>query len=170
MKEEMKKDMYEGNEKNEENVEMNENKNGKNEEKPVNILNTIFENLITLICIVLHFILIIFTFNRLDENMFINVTKFFSFGVLIITIIIFEIAYKKDSGKGALYGIEALMIAINTLIINNMMKRFNMSFKNYLIISMSVFLIYYVFKIVILYTQNRKRYLESLSDIRDIVK
>ena len=62
------------------------------------------------------------------------------------------------------------MIAINTLIINNMMKRFNMSFKNYLIISMSVFLIYYVFKIVILYTQNRKRYLESLSDIRDIVK
>ena len=33
-----------------------------NEEKSVNILNTIFENLITLICIVLHFILIIFSF------------------------------------------------------------------------------------------------------------
>ncbi len=102
--------------------------------------------------------------------MFINITKFFSLGVLIITIIIFESSYKKDSGKGALYGIEALMIAINTLIINNMMKRFNISFQNYLIISMSVFLIYYIFKIVILYTQNRKRYLESLSDIRDIVK
>ena len=152
---------------NEKNIEINEEKN---EVKPGNILTTIFENLITLICIVLHYILIIFTFNRLDENMFMNITKFFSLGVLIITIIIFEISYKKDSGKGALYGIEALMIAINTLIINNMMKRFNISFQNYLIISMSVFLIYYIFKIVILYTQNRKRYLESLSDIRDIVK
>ena len=158
------------NEENEENVEMNENKNGKNEAKSVNILTTIFENLITLICIVLHFILIIFTFNRLDENTFMNVTKFFSFGVLIITIIIFEISYKKDSGRGALYGIEALMIAINTLIINNMIKRFNISFKNYLIISMSVFFIYYVFKIALLYTKDRKRYLNSLSDIREIVK
>lgn len=152
---------------NEKNIEINEEKN---EVKPGNILTTIFENLITLICIVLHYILIIFTFNRLDENMFMNITKFFSLGVLIITIIIFEISYKKDSGKGALYGIEALMIAINTLIINNMMKRFNISFQNYLIISMSVFLIYYIFKIVILYTQDRKRYLNSLSDIRDIVK
>ena len=152
---------------NEKKIEINEEKN---EVKPGNILTTIFENLITLICIVLHYILIIFTFNRLDENMFMNITKFFSLGVLIITIIIFEISYKKDSGKGALYGIEALMIAINTLIINNMMKRFNISFQNYLIISMSVFLIYYIFKIVILYTQDRKRYLNSLSDIRDIVK
>ena len=140
------------------------------EDNSVNIRKTIFENLITLISIVVYSILIIFAFGKLDEMGFLKVTKISSFVVLMLTILVFEIAYKKDSGRIALYGIEALMIAINILIINNMMKRFNVSFKNYLIISISIFFIYYIFKITIIYTKDRRRYLNSLSDIKDIVK
>ena len=41
--------------------------------------------------------------------------KVFSVVTILITVFIFEIAYKKDSGRIAIYGIESIFISLATL-------------------------------------------------------
>lgn len=90
--------------------------------------------------------------------------------LLAIAIVIFEIAYKKDSGRLAISGIEALVIACHTLSITYVVNLFNFEFKIYIIASSFIFAIYFVFKAIILYTKGRQEYLNSFSDISDILK
>ena len=51
-----------------------------------------------------------------------------------------------------------------------MINKFHISFSQYINISCIVYLLYYVFKFIIQYTINRREYLKSLSDIKEIVK
>ena len=89
--------------------------------------------------------------------------------ILLISILIFEIAYKKDNGTIAIYGIEILVLSIYVLLIPHIIERANLEFTNYILVSSYVFTAYYMLKSMIIYTIDRKRYLNSLSDIKDIV-
>lgn len=106
---------------------------------------------------------------KIDENVFFNVMKYVSLVLLGISIAFFEIAYSKDKGTIAIYGIETLTLAINTLIAVNIIKKTNMSVQNYIIASIIVFLLYYILKMIIVYTTYKRKYLKGLSDIKEIV-
>ena len=127
-------------------------------------------NLVVLIIFVLYFYLLNCIFINFGKEKFIDIHMYISMSVLFCSIIIFEIAYKKDSGKLTIYGIETLILSINTLISLNMINKFHISFSQYINISCIVYLLYYVFKFIIQYTINRREYLKSLSDIKEIVK
>lgn len=90
--------------------------------------------------------------------------------VLGISIVLFEIAYNKDNGLIAITGIEILFYACYILTVEYVTLRFNISFKLYILIVSLVFFIYYILKMIVIYTRGKKNILNSFSDIADIVK
>ena len=68
------------------------------EEKENNkmIRKKIFENIIIAIAMMLYFIMINFSYLRIDETILLQGIKVASIVILFFSIIIFEIAYRKD--------------------------------------------------------------------------
>lgn len=130
----------------------------------------IFENIVIAICIMIYFIIINVIYFRLDDNMLSIIMKITSCVILLFSIIIFEIAYHKDSGKLAINGIEALVLAFYTLTTWQEVKKYNVEFDKYILFSTYSFAIYYVFKSILIYTRDKREYVKSLSDIHQIVQ
>ena len=87
--------------------------------------------------------------------------------LLIFTLAIFEIAYKKDNNSIAICGIEMLAISIFTLFSPYIFFKFS----NEVIYSiMAIIAVYYIVKILRIYQLEKKKYLLELSDITYIVK
>ena len=138
-------------------------------EKVKKVNEKVFENIIIAIPIMLYFIIINFTYYRIEENMLQIGLKILSMIILLSSIVIFEIAYKKDSGKLAINGIEVLVLASHALSTMQVVEIAKIKFTTYILVSSYVFVIYYILKAAILYTIDKRKYLESLSDIKDIV-
>ena len=82
--------------------------------------------------------------------------------LILISIIMFEIVYKKGKKHLMVSGIELIILAIHTLLV----ERSQVS-----IISTSyIWPTYYCLKAVIIYTQENRRKLKQISDIAEIVK
>lgn len=133
------------------------------------IRKKIFENLIIAVAMMLYFILINFSYLRMEEDLLLKGIKIASLIILFFSIIIFEVAYHKDSGRIAINGIEVLVLAILTLTIRLVTARFKIDFGKYIVYLAYTFTIYYILKSIILYTIEKKKYLDSLSDIHEIV-
>ena len=133
------------------------------------IRKKIFENLIIAVAMMLYFILINFSYLRMEEDLLLQGIKIASLIILFFSIIIFEVAYHKDSGRIAINGIEVLVLAILTLSIRLVTARFKIDFGKYIVYLAYTFTIYYILKSIILYTMEKKKYLDSLSDIHEIV-
>ena len=133
------------------------------------IRKKIFENLIIAVAMMLYFILINFSYLRMEEDLLLQGIKIASLTILFFSIIIFEVAYHKDSGRIAINGIEVLVLAILTLTIRLVTARFKIDFGKYIVYLAYTFTIYYILKSIILYTIEKKKYLDSLSDIHEIV-
>ena len=75
----------------------------------------IFTNIIICTCLVAYFLFLFL--GSVDKTKAVRVIdlKIFSTIYLATSIVLFEIAYKKDSGKIAIHGIEILLVAIMTL-------------------------------------------------------
>ena len=95
--------------------------------------------------------------------------EIFASAFLLTGIYMLERAYKRDNGKVAINAIELLVLAFHSLSITYMSELLKYDFNKYLIISTGAFFIYYILKAIIIYTKNRKEYLDSLSDISEIV-
>ena len=142
---------------------MDENENNKVIDKKV------FENIFIATILMLNYITINFLYNIIQLENIILILKIASFVYMLLSIVLFEIAYRKDSGKFAVNAIEILVFAGHILSVTYVSKLKNIEFCNYILISSYVFSIYYVMKAIIIYTKEKKKYLESLSDIKDIV-
>lgn len=141
------------------------------EEKENNkiIRKKVFENLIIAIAVMLYFIVINFSYLRMEEEMLEKGLKIASLITLFFSIILWEIAYHKDSGKIAIHGIEILILAFHTLTIWQIVNKMNISFDTYILFSTYAFAIYYILKSILIYTNEKRKYLKSLSDIHEIV-
>lgn len=98
---------------------------------------------------------------------YINISSIFFLGISILMI---ELAYRKEDDNILIYGIEFLVLAIFTLLIQHMPKLFNCNTQTYILIGSYLFAIYYMLKSTVLYTRERQAELESFSDIKEIVK
>ena len=148
-------------------------KEKKSKEKNPIIENTrgqIIRNSIIAIAIISCFIGIFVAYSIMQDDMFSRIWQVITMALLGIAIVFFEIAYKKDSGMIAINGIEILILACFTLTVQYIEIRLNIDVKLYTIIAGTVFIVYCFLKIFIMYTVGRKKVLNSLSDISDIVK
>ena len=129
----------------------------------------VYINIILAVVVMLYFILINFAYNRtIEENLILGL-KIASGLILMLGIFFLEIAYNKDSGRLAVHAIELLVLAGFTLSIEHIVQVKKLLFTDYVLFSSYIFSAYYIFKAAIVYTKERKKYLDSLSDIREIV-
>ncbi|MCI8383792.1 MAG: hypothetical protein HFJ33_02850 [Clostridia bacterium] len=134
------------------------------------ILKKIFRNLLRAVGIMFYFMILNLAYFTMQQERLLGDIEVFAGAFLVVGIVLLERAYKKDEGSIAVTGMECLFLSLHSLSIMHVITLFKYDFQFYLLTSSYVFSIYYVFKAIILYTKGRKDYLNSLSDISEIVK
>lgn len=133
-------------------------------------MKKIEKNLSRALCIIIYFIILFFAYTRMNLDRLAQDIQVFSGAFLVLGILALEKAYKKDSGEVAITGIELIALSIHSLSIMHMITLLKYDFKSYMLISSGIVVIYYVLKVIIIYTKDKKEYLKGLSDISKIVK
>lgn len=133
-------------------------------------MKKIGKNLLIALGIVIYFLTLIFAYTRMNIDRLSTDIQVFSGTFLVLGILALEKAYKKDSGKIAIAGIELLILSFYSLSIMHVVTLFKYDFRWYLAISSVIVTIYYLLKAIIIYTKDKKEDLKKLSDISKIVK
>lgn len=133
-------------------------------------MKKIEKNLSRALCIIIYFMILFFAYTRMNLDRLAQDIQVFSGAFLVLGILALEKAYKKDSGEVAITGIELLALSMHSLSIMHMITLLKYDFKSYMLISSGIVVIYYVLKVIIIYTKDKKEYLKGLSDISKIVK
>ena len=129
-----------------------------------------FENLIAAIIVLIYLAGLNMGKANIPTDTYIMDLKVFSIMLLIVTIITFEYAYKKDKGGAWLHGIEIMMMAIFTLYLIYLYSIYYSTYDTVLMSVGMLYLIYYIIKILITNMRMKKKYNKSLTDIGEIVK
>lgn len=130
----------------------------------------IFTNIIIAIIAISYFIFLILGSAGSTKNVRIVDFNIFSIIILGLAICLFEIAYKKDNGAIAMYGVEALTIALTTLFLPYVIFEVSEAHKKYYLMVSSYIGIYYIIKCIYISVKTKKKYLDEASDIKEIVK
>ncbi len=139
----------------------------KEEQKKMN--GEVFTNIVIAIGIVVFLNFIILGFINIESEVFMVDLKVFALSILAVAIGIFEYAYKKDSDKIALYGIETLVFAICMLGFIYLYIMQNSKFVIITILITYIVAIYYTVKSLIIYKKMKKQYIiDSIK--KEIVK
>lgn len=138
------------------------------EENKIN--SKIFENMIIADALMAFLYLISLGSLNIETPIFITDLKVFSMGLIVLTVILFEISYKKESGSLCIHGIECLVIAIFMLFSTYLYTMYIKEFYMYVSIFSYICAIYYSAKSIIIYRKMKKKYIASLSDIDEIIK
>ena len=136
---------------------------------PKEVKSRILKNLLVAIMVVAYFLILILAHQNMRPERLAGDIEIFAIAYLVSGLIVLERAYKKDDGKLAITSIELLVLSFHTLSINHMVNILKSDFSTYLLISSGAFSIYFILKTIIIYTKDRKQYLNSLSDISEIV-
>lgn len=133
-------------------------------------MKKILKNSVYAVCIILYFVVLSFAYTRMNIERLSEDIKVFAGMFLVLGLISLEKAYKKDDGKIAIVGIELLVLSFHSLSIMHMTALLKCEFIPYVLTSAGVVGIYYILKVIVLYTKQRREYLRDLSDISEIVK
>lgn len=151
--------------------EVIKNKNRIAVETSKKIKKKIFENLIIAIIFSIYLYFIYLGSQNIEANVFLTDLKVFSFGLLIIAIILFEYSYKKDNGNLCIHGIEILILAIITLFLIYIYSLYINRTFSLIITSISIFsIIYFVIKSIIIFFRIKNVDFKSKNDIKEIIK
>lgn len=130
----------------------------------------IYWNISKVIVIIFCFIILNATYGNASSVKLGTGTQIITMIFLILSIYFFEKAYKKDSGTLALDGIEILILSSYMLTIEHIINKFDFKFTIYNLATLCVYIIYFAFKIIIIYTSARKEEANKFSDIKEIVR
>lgn len=130
----------------------------------------IFLNLLRAIGIMAYFVILNLAYITMEQSRLIGDIKVFATTFLLAGLFMLEKAYKNDSGQTAITAIELLVLSMHSLSIMHIITFYKYDFRLYLLTSSYVIAIYYVLKAIFIHTRGRKEYLNSLSDISEIVK
>lgn len=90
--------------------------------------------------------------------------------LIIISIIIFEIAYKKGKKELIVTGIELIALAVHTILIEKNIVTVGKEQQFYILSTSYIWPTYYCLKALLIYTKENRRKLKQISDIAEIVK
>ena len=119
---------------------------------------------------IIYLIFISIEYVRLDSLVLIKYINASIMLFLVISIIMMEIAYRKNEGLTFFNGIEFLAMAVFVLLTQHMPKILGCTMQEYALSGANFIAIYYILKSAILYTKEQQDKLNSLSDIKEIVK
>ena len=78
-------------------------------------MKKILKNLLVAIGIISYFMILVFAYTRMNTERLSNDIQVFAGTFLVLGILALEKAYKKDSGKIAIIGIELLVLSFHSL-------------------------------------------------------
>ncbi len=131
------------------------------------ISKKVLKNFIFATGILLFFAILKLMAINLEKQLAILIYKVLSVVVLVVTLILFEVAYKKDNDSLAITSIEMFLLSILTLLTPYILiNRANI----YTSIIGVYFTVYYIIKNFIIYRKEKNKYLKEKNDITQIVK
>lgn len=134
------------------------------------IKKEVFTNIVVAAVIVTYFIFIVLGSIGSVKNVRIIDLNIFSMIFLGIAIVLFEVAYRKDQGNIAIYGIESLVVAIFTLFLPYIIFELDETHKKHYLLASIYIAAYYILKSIYIATRTRVEYMNSISDVKEIVK
>lgn len=135
-----------------------------------NINTVIFQNLLVATIIMAYFCIINITYYNFEHSIFENYMKYFALGIILITVLDIEIAYRKKSIRLWIIGIEFLVIGVVSLYIPYIYLHTNSIIRIIIMTLPAILVIYYLFKSLIIYKHKKNHYQNNLSDIKEIMK
>ena len=130
----------------------------------------LLENISMAIAIIVYFMSLIFGNGRINAENYTNLLKTYTMCLGVLSIIIFEYSYKKESAHSMYTGIEVLILSIVTMSSIYICKVQEIKYILYLALFAYVFSIYYLFKDILTYKKIKKEYLKTLTDIEELAK
>ena len=137
-------------------------------EEAKKINKRVFQNVFLAIVIMFYLDFIILGFVNIENSVFVTDLKVFGMALLLVAIGIFEYAYKKDSGKHIIHGIEILLLAFITILLIYVNLMWSNKFIYITAFVSYAFAIYYVAKSIIIYKKMKKEYF--LEEMKKIIK
>lgn len=135
-----------------------------------NIRKEVFTNILIAVIIILYFIFIVSGSIGTTKNVRTIDLNIFSILFLAIAITLFEIAYRKENVKLAVHGVESLVIAIFTLFLPYIIFELDETYKKYYLMSRIYIATYYSIKSIYISTKTKNTYMNSISDVNEILK
>lgn len=134
------------------------------------IKTKIFHTLLAAVIILAYLVAINLMYYKFEHAIFEQYMKYFALGIILVTVIEIEVAYRKDSKMLALIGVELFLCAVLSLYIPYIYLHTTAYLRNTVMILPAVLLIYYAFKSFIIYKQNQFKHRNNLSDVKEILK
>ena len=134
------------------------------------ILDRILKNTIIAIIVITYLILLNVLSLKIETVTYILGIKVLCVFLAIISVIYFELSYRKDNGYLFMHGVEFLVLATITLFSVYAYSLFFITYNSILLYILIVVIIYYVIKTIVTLRNMKKEYYKSQNDIKDIVK
>lgn len=106
----------------------------------------------------------------IETNTYIIGIKVLCILLAIISVVYFELSYRKDNGYLFLHGAEFLVLAMITLFSVYAYSIFYITYNSILLYILIVVVIYYILKTILTLHNMKKQYYASQNDIKEIVK
>ena len=133
------------------------------------IKTNIFHSLVAAVIILAYLAAINVLYYTFEQNVFEYYMKYFALGIIIVTVLELELAYRKDSKKLWLIGVELLACGILSLYIPYIYIHTTAYLRNCVMILPAGLLIYYAFKSMIIFKQNQFKHRNNLSDVKELL-
>ena len=133
-------------------------------------MKEITKDLIIAICLITYVLILALASTRMNIERLSKDIEVFAGVFLVLGLLGLEKAYKQDEGKIVITAIELLVMSFYSLSIIHITALIKFDFIKYMYFSAGTIGLYYVLKIIIIYTKQRKEDLNKLSDISEIVK
>ncbi len=134
-----------------------------------NIKTNIFHSFIAAMIILAYLAAINVMYYRFEQSTFEHYMKYFALGIIVVTVIDIEIAYRKDSKKLWLIGLELLSCGILSLYIPYIYLHTTTYLRNCVMVLPALLIIYYLFKSVVIFKQNQFKHRNNLSDVKELL-
>ena len=134
------------------------------------ISTDIFQNLVAAIIVMAYLVTINIIYYTVQTKVFEEYMKYLALGLISITVITFELAYRKSSLKFCFIGIELLACGILSLYIPYIYLHTTQTLRNGIMILPACLLIYYTVKSFLIFKQKQFQYQNNLSDVKELVK
>ncbi len=134
------------------------------------IMTEIFGCAISAIIVYVYFIFLKLGIKNIHQDIYLTDLKVFEISLAVISIMMFENAYNNKNSKSMYRGIEILLLAIITMLLQYIILYLTPKYRIIIPIFAIIYNIYYVLKALVIVHRIKSEYRSSLSDIKEIVK
>ena len=134
------------------------------------ILNRILKNSIIAVIVIAFLIALNILSLHIETATYILAIKILCVALAIVSVIYFELSYRKDNGYLFMHGVEFLELATITLFSVYAYSLFYVTYNNILLYILIGVVMYYIIKTLCTLRNMKTEYYKSQNDIKDIVK